>query len=126
MALEGLLDSFDGPFGPAKSRGVGRIYLPRSDYYLLWRTASKRAAPYPDELFRNPDPLTPDDERQALVQGAYAATVIRSRDDAAQLDSWLCSWRPSAQFKEAVASVLREHHPPLSCLKDEAEVLQEP
>jgi len=114
--LEALQATFDGPLGHARVRGLGRIYPPLSDYYLLWRSPENRTAPYPTNLFREPDPLTPEAEISALVEGAYAATVIRSADDAAQLDRWLCSWTPGPQFEKAVDVVLRDHQPRLSCL----------
>lgn len=117
--LEALQATFDGPLGHARVRGLGRIYPALSDYYLLWRSPENRTAPYPTNLFREPDPLTPADELVAVVEGAYSATVIRSAGDAAQLERWLCSWTPGPQFEQAVTEVLRDHRPGLSCLKAE-------
>lgn len=111
-----LRSSFHGQLAGARIRGVSRIYPGLADYYLLWRAPSNRAAPYPNELFLDLDPGTPDDERRAVVEGAYAATTIRSGGDEELLDRWLCSWRPGPQFEEAVASVLREQRPVLPCL----------
>jgi len=111
-----LRSGFNGPLAGAQLRGVSRIYPALSDYYLLWRAPSKRAAPYPDKLFGEHDPGTPDGEREAVVEGAYAATVIRSGGDEAQLNRWLCSWRPGPQFNDAVAAVLQKQRPGLPCV----------
>ena len=111
-----LLTSFEGPLRDAYMRGVGRIFRPNSDYYLLWKTPENRDVPYPTSLFFEPDPLTPPDERDAVVEGAYGASRVRAGEDEQQLDAWLCSWQPSAEFQAAVSRILEKHKPRLSCL----------
>jgi len=115
VALAGLTSQFRGEFRPASLRGAAKIFRPSSDYYLLWRGEGRRDAPYPRELFLEPDPLTPENERAAVVAGAYGATVVRADGDASQLDAWLCSWRPSDEFEEAVTEIFLNHSPALSC-----------
>ena len=115
-SLSRLQSSFDGALAGAQLRGVSRIYPGLADYYLLWRAPSNRAAPYPSRLFSEHDPGTPDDERRAVVEGAYAATLIRSGGNKPQLDRWLCSWSPGPQFEDAVADVLRKQRPDLPCV----------
>lgn len=83
-------------------RGVALVYPAISDYYLLFRPTAG-AAPYPDQLFREGDPLSQNDpHRRALVQGALAATQART-DDPDQLAAWLCSWGSHPEFDAHVA-----------------------
>jgi hypothetical protein len=41
---------------------------------------------------------------------------VRAGEDKQQLDAWLCSWQPSAEFQPAVSRILEKHKPTLSCL----------
>ena len=91
-------------------RGVGLVYPGMADYYLLFRD-DPDARPYPDGLFREPDPLSNvDEQRRALVRGALAATAARAADHEA-FDELVCSWRPHPEFYAAMRAEL----PPLPC-----------
>jgi hypothetical protein len=84
-------------------RGVALIYPAISDYYLLFREEPDER-PYPDQLFRESDPLSQNDaQRAAVVQGALAATRARATD-AGDLTRWLCSWQPHPEHAAPVAA----------------------
>ncbi len=88
-------------------RGLGLIYPPISDYYLLFRADDAR--PYPSQLFNQRDPLaTTKSGRTAMVRAAYDATLLRVGDDPGLVRDRLCSWRPGSQFKREVQALFEQ------------------
>ena len=80
-------------------RGVGLVYSPIADYFLLFR--SDRSRPYPGQLFDRPDPLAESPEaRRALVDGALQATLLRGDP------GLVCSWEPGSEFASIVTAAL--------------------
>jgi len=99
-AMNQLLDSLGGEEEFDGWRGVGLIYKPISDYYLLFRP--EHAPPYPDRLFSERDELAEREaQRQALVQGALGATRVRAAGDEEELRRLVCSWQPHPSFVDA-------------------------
>jgi hypothetical protein len=83
----------------AARRGVGLVYSPIADYFLLFR--SDRSRPYPGQLFDRPDPLAESPEaRRALVDGALQATLLRGDP------GLVCSWQPGSEFASTVTAAL--------------------
>ena len=107
-AMNALLDSLAGEEEFDGWRGVGLIYRPIADYYLLFRPNGP--APYPEHLFSEPDALIErGEQRRALVRGAFEATRLRASDDPAELKRLVCSWQPEAAFMPIVVQTLGEH-----------------
>jgi len=107
------LDAADPEHQQASRRGVGLVYSPIADYFLLFR--GDRSRPYPAALFSNEDPLSDTPRRRAAtVNGALEATVLRARSPA-ERDALLCSWRPRAEYAQAVAAGLAARNIRIAC-----------
>ncbi len=105
-ALLERLDAADPDESQSSRRGVGLVYSPIADYFLLFRTDRRR--PYPDRLFEREDALSDTPARRAaLVRGALAATELRVRDPAERARR-LCSWTPTPAYESVVGDVLAE------------------
>ncbi|MEE2830685.1 MAG: hypothetical protein VX498_15975, partial [Myxococcota bacterium] len=117
-AVTELSKRYTGPMRQATLRGVGLVYQPNADYYLLWRRETARAAPYPNDVLRHPDLLsTQPGEDEAYVLGAYEGTVLRSGGNRELLEYRLCSWRPDTRYAGHVQTLLAQREPELDCAR---------
>jgi len=100
------LDAEDPEHSQSSRRGVGLVYSPIADYFLLFRR--DRTRPYPDRLFSREDALSDTPERRrALVRGALEATLLRARDRD-ERDRFLCSWAPGIGYADLVEDMLAD------------------
>jgi hypothetical protein len=102
-----LMRSYRGETEMDAFRGLALVFVPISDYYLLFRRDDVR--PYPGRLFSQHDPLVNSPQgRRAMVRAAFDATALRAAGDQELLRDRVCSWDPSGQFAGEVSALLEE------------------
>ena len=102
-----LLERWRGEDEMDAFRGVAQVYVPISDYYLLFRQDDAR--PYPGRMFSAHDPLVTPSGRRAMVRAAWDATALRAGGDDAWMRDRVCSWDPGGQFASEVAALMQEN-----------------